>query len=421
MTPAQREQEVGIGCYATTGGPCRGRAKSSAEEFFVVEQIRKGGISQEDRRGWFPLYRVEKRSVDTLHMARELGAALKSRVSYAGLKDKRAVAVQYVTPTSLRSERPHQVAREGFVAAIIGYVSSPVTRGALIGNRYNIVLRDCCPENDSRVGEVMELAQKRRIPNFYGLQRFGTFGAGTHRIGRALVKAEFEEAVTLMLLSDNPSDAGAGRASKEAFASGRYAEGEQLLPPGKDVEKLVAREAGRHPGQWVRALRAVPLTLRRLYVHAYQSFIFNRALSRAVIEGEDISELKMGDNWAATSDGGLTTLAPRGVRDVPSEGAVPMVQVVGYAFRNYGSRFDRILQGILAEEGVAPAEFYVKEMQEVSSEGGFRRPHIALGGASWKTEEGNAMLEFTLGRGQYATILLREMVKPSDPGGAGLA
>jgi tRNA pseudouridine13 synthase len=98
-----------------------------------------------------------------------------------------------------------------------------------------------------------------------------------------------------------------------------------------------------------------------------------------------------------------------------------MVQIAGYAFRDYGSRFDACLKEIMDEEGVAPPEFYVKEMQEVSSEGGFRRPHVAIREPRWDVEGNVVRLGFTLGKGQYATILLREVIKPDDPASAGLA
>ncbi len=131
--------------------------------------------------------------------------------------------------------------------------------------------------------------------------------------------------------------------------------------------------------------------------------------------------MRSGDNWADTSPDGLVTSPPRGVRDNPAPGAVPMVQVAGYAFRDYGSRFDRCLKGVLEAEGVEPGSFYVKEMQEVSAEGGFRRPHLAVRDASWSVEGSEATLRFTLGKGQYATVLLREVLKPRDPVASGLA
>ena len=416
---AQVEQEVGISRYATSGAPCQGRAKSFAEDFVVEEQLRSLDVSSSDSPGSLPLYRVEKRSIDTLHMVTEIASALKSRVSYAGLKDKKAFAVQYVTPTSSRSGRPEEVAGASFTAKRVGYVTKPLSRSALAGNRFHILLRDCCPEMGTRIAETLDLARARRLPNYYGLQRFGSSGAGTHLIGRALVHADFEGAVRTMLLS-GPVAGEPGLAAKEAFAAGRYAEGAALLPRGRDVEKRVAAELGRRPGQWIRAMRALPVALRRLYVHAYQAAIFNRTISAALESGEDISQMKSGDNWAATSDDGIVVLAPRGVKDAPVPGAVPLVQVVGYAYRDYGSRFDRFVKSALEEERVKPGEFYVREMQEVSSEGGFRRPHLALGDASWGTAEGGVSLMFTLGKGQYATVFLREIIKPRDPVAAGL-
>ena len=417
MKPSpEPEQEVGIGCYASDGPPCFAQAKSRPEDFRVEERLLTMEVSKEELPGYLPLYRVEKRSVDTMHMSKELASALKSRVSYAGLKDKRAHAVQYVTPTSGRGKRPKEVLGRGFSAKLVGFVRHPLSRASLAGNRFEITLRECCPEIATRIEEVMRLGEARRLPNFYGLQRFGVSGAGSHRVGKAIVMADFEEAVSLLLETGRETD----RAS-EAFAKGDYAGGKLLLPPGRDIERLVASELERHPGEWVRALRAVPVRLRRLYVHAYQSLIFNKTLTRAIVNGEDISLFEKGDNWAETSEGGMATLAPRGVKDPATGAAVPLVQVVGYAYRNYGSRFDRIIEEVLGQEGVSPGQFFVKGMQEVSSEGAFRRPHLVIQDPSWVTEDRRARIQFALAKGQYATVLMREIIKPGDPAAAGLA
>jgi tRNA pseudouridine13 synthase len=204
------------------------------------------------------------------------------------------------------------------------------------------------------------------------------------------------------------------------MAAGRYEEVVTLLPPGRDVEKKVAGVLSRYPGEWIRAMRGTPLKLRRLYVQAYQSLIFNKTLSRAIEEGVDISAVREGDNWADVSEDGLITTATRGVRDPPTQRAVPMMQLVGYAYRDYGSRFDALVNRVLKDEGVTPGQFYVKEMQEISSEGGFRRAHMAVRDSTWSVVGGTARLGFTLARGEYATVLLREITKPSDPASAGL-
>jgi len=421
MPAADAERAVGIDWYATTSAPCPARARSTVDDFAVEEQVQLSGLVTEARDDYYPLYRVEKRSLDTLHMAQELSEALRSRISYGGLKDKRAFAVQFATPTSLRSARPPQVTGEKFIARLVGYVPSSLSRAAVVGNRFEVVLRDCCPGIETAIGGVFQLAEARRLPNFYGLQRFGTAGAGTHRIGRALVKKEFEEAARLMLFEERPTDDEATRAAREAMASGRFEEGVRLLPRGRDVERLVARGLSRRPGDWVGAMRGVPLRLRRLYVQAYQSMVFNKSLSVALTRGEDVSEFREGDNWAEVSADGLATSRIRGVRDPPVARVVPMMQIVGYAYRDYGSRFDACVMEALKAEGILPRQFYIQEMQEVSAEGGFRRPHLALRDGSWSVEGTTAALKFTLGKGQYATVLLREIVKAGDPTEAGIA
>ena len=422
MTPAaEAERVVGIEFYASGGPPCSGRAKSSPEDFLVEERLTDTPFAGEGHLDGFPLYRVHKRSIDTLHMTKDLAGELGSNVSYGGLKDKRAVAVQYVTPTSRRSLRPVRVAKENYTAELVGYVAEPMSRGRIAGNSFTVVLRDCCADIGARVEEAMLLAEQRKVPNYYGLQRFGTSGAGTHLIGKAIVKREFEDAVRLMLEAPSPRESEAGKAAREAMLTQRYSEGIRFLPAGKDVERQVATELIQHPHEWIRALRRVPIRLRRLYVQAYQSYVFNRTLSRAISEGEDISKKEPGDNWAEASPDGLLISAPRGVRDTPILRAVPMVQVVGYAFRDYGSRFDRRICALLESEGVEPGSFYVKEMQEVSTEGGFRRPHLAVRDASWKINGDTATMRFTLGKGQYATVLIREVLKPRDPVTSGLA
>lgn len=354
-----------------------------------------------------------------MHMASELSKALKSRISYGGLKDKRAFAIQYVTPTSRRGASPVRVEGERFTAERVGYLPRPFSRALVEGNSFVVTLRNCCPDIEARVAEAMGAAAERRVPNYYGLQRFGILGSGTHRVGRAIVMGEFEAAVTTLLL-DGGDPSGEGAAAREAFMAGRYAELAETIPRGRDVERSVARELARHPKNWVKALRAVPVRLRRFYVQAFQSLLFNKTLSRALAEGEDISHYLPGDNWAEPSEGGLRLSPVRGVRDPPVTDAVPMVQVAGYAYRDYGSRFDRCLGEVIREDGVNPGSFYVHGMEEVSAEGGFRRPHLASAGRSWRIEGSSAVLGFVLAKGAYATVLLREVVKPEDPAAAGL-
>jgi tRNA(Glu) U13 pseudouridine synthase TruD len=81
---AEPEKAVGIGYYATDGSPCHARAKSSDGDFRVEEYIDSKELSVDEKPGYYPIYKVQKHSIDTMHMARQLSEILGSRVSYGG-------------------------------------------------------------------------------------------------------------------------------------------------------------------------------------------------------------------------------------------------------------------------------------------------------------------------------------------------
>jgi len=81
------------------------------------------------------------------------------------------------------------------------------------------------------------------------------------------------------------------------------------------------------------------------------------------------------------------------------------------------------LNRVIGEEGISSRDFYVKEMPELSVEGGFRSAPMLSGGFNWsiqRGEEGSVVkINTLLYRGSYVTILLREVMKPSNPVASG--
>ncbi len=421
IPPSDSDRAVGMEVYATDSPPCSARLRVEPEDFEVEEAFSAKAVSAQPGAGSVPLYRVEKRSMDTLHVAQAMGRSLKSRVAYAGMKDKRAAAVQYMTPTSTRSERPQTVEEPNFTATLVGYLPRPISRSMIAGNRFRITMRECCPDVGQRIVQALDAAASLRIPNFYGPQRFGTRDPVTHRVGRAIVQGRFDEAVRILLFIPRSADDEKTAEARRLLAAGKYQEGAGMLPERQDIEKSVARRLAREPANMIGALRAAPIAVRRLYVQAFQSYLFNRTLSAAMAEGIDISSPRQGDNWGELAGDGLNLAKVHGVREPMVEGAVPLVQLAGFAYRDYGSRFDECLHRVMEEEQVEPRSFFVKEMQEVSVEGGFRRPHLAVSEPTSDVTGDLAKLSFALPRGGYATVLLREIVKPSDPFASGFA
>ena len=165
-----------------------------------------------------------------------------------------------------------------------------------------------------------------------------------------------------------------------------------------DFEHLVKSEYDRSKDA-IKALRKVPIRIRRLFVEAYKSYIFNRTLSAILQQGYDL-KAKEGD--ICFRDGELVLYNKQSILAIPT---------VGYAFK--AKRFADIIDGIMREEGITHKDFYIKEMQEVSSQSGFRQAVLDCRDFSYSLEP--LTLKFMLQRGGYATILLREIMKPHDP------
>lgn len=154
--------------------------RERAEDFVVEEDL---GFAPAGA-GQHLLLKVRKTDANTAWVARELARAARCRpqeVGYAGLKDRRAVAIQWFSvprphpPLDLRTVRG-----EGFEVLESHAHNRKLPRGALAGNRFAIRLRTAAGEGPPlAAGLAARLAAiaARGVPNYFGPQRFGRDGA----------------------------------------------------------------------------------------------------------------------------------------------------------------------------------------------------------------------------------------------------
>jgi tRNA pseudouridine13 synthase len=413
--PPLVDVESGLLTYSTQGARHEGRLRNSFRDFQVQELISLKDVVPARAPGLVPIYRVTKAGVDTPHVAREIASMIKSEVNFAGLKDKNATAVQYLSARSSRASAPAELRGSRWDAQLVGF-SRPVTRGMLTGNRFRIVVET--PEDiGAEIEECFRACAERRVANFFGYQRFGLRGGVNRRAGRAIVEKDFARATGLVLSEPREGEDENAREARRLCGEGRYREAVRLFSPRQDTERSIASHLSQKPGDHVGALRRMPIPIRRLLVNSYQAYLFNLTLSAAIAEGVDLSSARAGDNWAHLKEGGLSVGRVHGVKEGLLKGveAVPLVQIVGYAYRNYGSRFDGLLAKVMEAERVSPSSFYIKEAEEMSSEGGFRPAPLLSCDRTFEKEERGFVLEFSLGKGEYATVLLREVLKPEQP------
>ena len=168
-----------------------------------------------------------------------------------------------------------------------------------------------------------------------------------------------------------------------------------------------------------------------MFVQAYQSYLFNRLLSQKLSMNPSKGG-EVGDYVAELDSHGLPSKAAKLIvqedemkinEDLRDGKKCLVLPVFGYKTEIPDSADGDVEREILSEEDVQLDDFYLPELKEFSSQGAFR-PVIAsindfnvsrISEDSLNPDRVAVELEFSLRRGEYATILLREIMKPEEP------
>lgn len=304
----------------------------------------------------FTLCKANKDTMEAVgFLARELKMQPKA-FQFAGTKDRRAVTTQRISVHRVLAERMLSIGRSLRNAKIGNYEyrKDQLRLGELSGNEFHITLRDCqfhCPfPEDSN--EMIQIARgvivrtlnclvQEGFVNYYGLQRFGTFSTGTDQIGLKMLKGDFEGAVNDILhvdhslLAIDQDSLSEDRVSRDNVARARAINGYittrepgpalKTLPKKFSAESAIIRCLGnsKKSRDFLGALQAIPRALRLMYVHAYQSIVWNMAASHRyklagskVIEGDLVlvsehrDEAAMLPEAEAVDEDGETVILP---------------------------------------------------------------------------------------------------------------
>jgi tRNA pseudouridine13 synthase len=160
--------------------------RAEPDDFIVEEDL---GFAPAGT-GQHVLLKVRKRDANTQWVARELARVCQCRpmdVGYAGLKDRRAVAVQWFTvPKSAQALDAWTSVRERDFEVLEAYAHTrKLPRGALAGNRFEIRVRDVTA-SDEQLAERLQRIRRHGVPNYFGPQRFGRGGSNLQRIAAGL-------------------------------------------------------------------------------------------------------------------------------------------------------------------------------------------------------------------------------------------
>lgn len=392
------DSEIGISVYTTRFEGCGGKIKSRDEDFLVSEVLSKNAIENISADGNYAVYKLKKHGIDTTHSLANVFQKYNLRLKSLGLKDATAVTEQYVC-SEKKLNSIANISEDKYSLERIGFVKKPLSKKDMIGNQFKIKITDASID-------ISKFNEFDKILNFYGYQRFGSKRPVTHLIGKALLQQDYTKAVNLLLSFTSENDSPENtKLRKNLSDKSNYSKLLDEIPFQMDLERIVVYQMIQDDDP-KKAIRALPLSIRRFYLQAYQSFLFNKTLSMAFIDGEDLFLPQQGD--VCYDKNGI-------IGKFSNEtGQRLSIPFVGYSYYKK-TRFHYQISKILESEEVNPKDFFLKEMQEISSEGGFRNSSIKCD----DIDITNEWIRFRLSRGSYATIVMREVMKPKDPLTAG--
>jgi tRNA pseudouridine13 synthase len=410
--------------FLTDTEPIQGGIKRGPQDF-LVEELSHYPPEHED--GDFTIIELQLTNWETNRAIKKLTKKLRisrARVGFGGTKDKRAVTRQLI---SIRG-RDIDIDRIQMIKdmeVIKHYLAKrPMRMGDLKGNRFTIKVAGTVSGDLERAKRTMEaVLNEKGFPNYFGPQRFGTLRPITHLVGKHLTLGDFGSAVKTyigMPFDGEPEEVQEAR--KLAEDESILGEALKAFPNDYTFERSIIHYLLSNPGDHVGAIDQLPKNLSLMFIHAYQSHLFNRTLSERLSQGHELKPL-MGDR-----------ILPVGKDGLPQHGDGIMVNEMnidkmrrkceeGKAFVSglvFGTEVELAegMQGeverkIIKEElgDIDRSRFVIPQLPRLTTKGTRRELLAPVKNSSIGEEKDSLVMEFELNKGCYATSLLREFFK----------
>jgi tRNA pseudouridine synthase, TruD family len=419
------EANVGMSFYLTGTEGTSGRLKTEPEDF-IVKEISDHPEPKEN--GKHVIAEVTCRNWETNRlvrmMSRNLGIS-REKIGFAGTKDKRAVTTQLMSfECSMETLNKMDLKDIEIKNAYVG--KRGIHIGDLIGNTFDIKVKDCSiPANDI-LPVLDEVASDIKaiggFPNYFGVQRFGTIRPVTHKVGKLIIKGDLEGAVKCYL--SDPSvfeDDEVQAARRKMSASEDWSELMKTIPESLSFEKIMVGHLADNPDDWRGAIDLLPKNLQMMFVHAYQSYLFNMMLSKRMGSGIPLNAPSVGDiiipldsnkiplheNPVSVTAGNIDLVA----RQVRAGRAFVTITLYGSDEGLSSGSMGEIERSIIESESISSEDFIVPGLPHCSSKGSRREIVCPVGDLSYDVEDDGYRVRFSLPKGNYATCLMREFMK----------
>lgn len=442
------EKGVGIEIYSTSGfSGISAIYKKRYKDFIVKEITRTGQILEisghdttisfsEDSKDKYTTFTLVKINKDTFGAIRMISRALKihpNLIEVAGLKDKRSISVQKASIKGNHIEKLKKLKLKDIFVRCIMPTKKSVKLGSNRGNHFIITLRNIEKEvnEEKRIKALFDELHTRGFPNYYGLQRFGTFRPNSHIIGRFILEGEYQKAYDEFVLATYSTELPQSQLVREKLKkTGDLEKAYNLFPESLNYERAMIKYLLDNPRDYEGAINHLPNYLIKLLISSFQSYLFNKMLSLRHKNGISLYKPIKGDVFSILDDdngnitkikytyGGLYDKFLREANDLNRARIV--IPLIGYNTKlDDFPLMKSLLLEILDKEQIS-AEIFNNELLYTYEFKGSFRPIIVkpLGLKILEYTEDDIFqnkiklkIEFSLQKGSYATLLLREIIK----------
>jgi tRNA pseudouridine13 synthase len=390
-----------------------GTIKNRAEDFFVQELP----LYDPSGEGEHVYAEFQKIGLTTFDAIDRIGRALYASardIGYAGLKDARAITRQIFSIPNTTEDAVMKLKLPGIEPLWAARHGNKLRLGHLAGNRFAIKVRDVNATDVVKLSPLLEILKTRGMPNYFGEQRFGRRG-DNHLLGVALVRGDAEGLLKLLLGSPRSDvDDSQAAGARKAFDRGDFQQAMKLYPRSSGMERRILHRLIK-TGDAKTAVRAIDEKLRRLWISALQSELFNQVVAKRIDSADQLID---GDLAWKHENGACFAVENPELEQARATAfeISPTGPLLGYRMTLPDAKALEIEQSVFNDYHLSPADFKVEGKLRVK---GARRPlrvqpkDIEL--AAGVDEFGpHITFAFTLPPGSFATVFLRECMKNDD-------
>jgi tRNA pseudouridine13 synthase len=403
--------------YLTANLPGTGGLIKQNTGDFCVEEIPLYPASGEGTHIYFT---VKKRGIPTPVAVDRIAKYMQvepSDIGFAGLKDAQAVTIQQMSLEHADQKKIAAFKDRQIEITATSRHTNKLRPGHLEANRFTIKVRNTASDALDRAQAILEILIKRGVPNYFGPQRFGLRN-DTATLGRALVANDLDEFVAILFgrpIDSDPQDCYDARVAfdkgdiKGALAAWpkHFAHPRRSLSAYKNANKKRKNE---------RAVYTVDKRMKRLYVSALQSAIFNEVLAKRI---ETLDKVTPGDLAARTGGKAVFT-----IEENPEQLAIEQARAAAFEISptgpipGYRSAIATGQPGQIEIDALAARNIDIENFRHVGRmkvKGARRALRFKISNlditAASDDLGAHLLLKFTAPSGCYATVLLEELTK----------